>query len=310
MQKNKYNYYILIILLFFLLFLITKNKDVLESVSFSISLWKNNLFPTLFPFFVVSNLLLQYGFADIIGNLLNKPISRIFKINGNGGFALIISLFSGFPSGAKNTVNLLKNNKITYEEANKLLLFTHYSNPLFIIGFIGNILNKELAYLILFSHILAGLIVGKIFSINNKDYVRLKEKKESIKIPSFSKSLTEAINDSLNTIFMLLGIVTIFTIFSCLIRNYLKLPNIYDVLISGILEMTQGINKLLYLNISNYLKTILTTFFISFGGISIHIQVLSIIEEVKLKYKHFFIARIIHSIVAIMLVSILYFIIY
>ena len=71
--------------------------------------------------------------------------------------------------------------------------------------------------------------------------------------------------------------------------------------------MTQGINSIIYLNINDYLKTILVTFFISFGGLSVHMQVLSIIEEVKLKYKPFFTARIIHSIIAIWLVSILYY---
>ena len=309
MQKNRYNYKVLIILLLYILFLITKNEEVKTSVSFSISLWKDNLFPTLFPFFVISNLLLQYGFADIIGSILNKPISSFFKINGSSSFALIISLFSGFPSGAKTTVNLLKANKISYEEANRLLTFTHYSNPIFIIGIIGSIINIKIAYIILISHIISGLIVGKIFSIG-KEYIIKKENKNNIVNPSFSKAFETAIIDSLKTIFMLLGIVTIFIIFSCLIKNIFNLPKEIDVLISGLLEMTQGINKIIYLTTNNYLKTILTTTFISFGGLSVHMQVLGIIEECKLKYKPFLIARIIHSIIAIMLVSLIYFIIY
>ena len=298
MQKNRYNYKILLILLLFLFFLITRNKDVLESVSFSISIWKDNLFPTLFPFFVISSLLIQFGLVDIISN--------IFKFNGS--YVLIISLFSGFPSGAINIVNLLKNNKISVSEANYLITFTHYSNPIFIINFIGNILGRNIAYIILISHIISGLLIGIIFNPRDKKSNKINNT-STYNIP-FGRALNIAIKDSLNNIFMLLGIITIFLIFSKIINIYLNLPDILDVLISGILEMTQGINKLLYLDISLYYKTILTTLFISFSGISVHMQVLSIISDTKIKYKHFFIARIIHSILAIMLVSILYYFIH
>ena len=297
MQENSYNYKVLFIFLIFTFFLITRSKDVLDSVSFSISIWKDNLFPTLFPFLVSSNLLIQYGCVELF--------SKIF--NSNSIYVLIISLFSGFPSGAINTVSLLENNKINLIEANHLITYTHYSNPIFIISFVGSILNIKCAYIILIAHILSGLLVGLSFKKNSNSV-----RSEITTVPniSFGNAFNKAIKDSLNTIFMLLGIVTIFLILSTLIRVYFHLSLELDLLISGILEITQGINKLLYLDINLYLKTILTTFFISFGGLSIHIQVLSIISNTKIKYKHFFIARIIHSILAIMLVSILFFIIH
>ena len=278
MQENSYNYKVLFIFLIFTFFLITRSKDVLDSVSFSISIWKDNLFPILFPFLVSSNLLIQYGCVELF--------SKIF--NSNSIYVLIISLFSGFPSGAINTVSLLENNKINLIEANHLITYTHYSNPIFIISFVGSILNIKCAYIILIAHILSGLLVGLLFKKNSNSV-----RSEITTVPniSFGNAFNKAIKDSLNTIFMLLGIVTIFLILSTLIRVYFHLSLELDLLISGILEITQGINKLLYLDINLYLKTILTTFFISFGGLSIHIQVLSIISNTKIKYKHFFIAR-------------------
>ena len=299
MQENSYNYKVLFTLLIFTFFLITRNKEVLETVSFSISIWKDNLFPTLFPFFVISNLLIQYGFVEIIGDLFKS----------NCIYVLFISLFSGFPSGAINTVNLLNNNKITLEEANYLLTFTHYANPIFIIGFIGNILGIRIACIILISHVLSGLLIGLIFKPKNSLSKKNIKISNTYNIP-IGTAFNKAIKDSLNTIFMLLGIITIFLIFSCLINTYFNLSSEVSLMISGILEMTQGINKLLYLDISLYFKTIITTLFISFGGLSVHMQVLSIISLDKIKYKPFLIARIIHSILAIMLVSILYFIIH
>ena len=338
MNRKICDFTVIFLALVFILFLISANNIVLESVSFSISIWRDNLFPTLFPFFVASNILIQYGFIDILGKYLSVPMKKIFKLPGSSSFVLINSLFSGFPSGAKYATSLVKENKLSKNDAARLLTFTHYSNPLFIMGFIGGIiLDKKAALIILISHILGGLLVGKIFSLNNKTEICKEEViKQKNKFIPFGKALSNSVLDSLNTMFLLLGIVTIFTlitslsksnlfrtkvvfwftilllifIFTSFISNLLNLSILEKCLLSGILEMTQGIKNIASLEISNYLKAVLTSFFISFGGISVHMQVLSIIAEYNIKYKPFFIARILHSILTIGLVSIFYYFTY
>ena len=143
MNRKLSRFTIIFLSIVFISFMITSNKEVTESVMFSISIWKDNLFPTLFPFFVASNLLISYGFIEIIGSILSLPMEKLFKLPKECSFVLGISLFSGFPSGAKYTSKLVSENIITIDEANRLLTFTNYSNPLFILGFIGNILNKK-----------------------------------------------------------------------------------------------------------------------------------------------------------------------
>lgn len=310
MNKKISSFTVVSLSLIFLILMITSSDTVIESVSFSISIWKDNLFPTLFPFFVVSNILMQYGFVDIIGNILSIPMKKIYKLPGEAGFVLAASLFSGFPSGAKYTTNLVKENKITESDASRLLTFTHYSNPLFILGFIGNIVlnNQKIAFLILISHILAGLIVGYLFSINIKNDIKIEKKiqNNTKKEITFGKCLSDSVMDSLNTMFLLLGIVTVFLICSTMIENLFNLPKEYASILSGILEMTQGIKSLTTLEISDFLKTIIITGIISFGGFSVHMQVISIISEYKIKYKQFLIARILHMLIACIFVSILY----
>lgn len=311
MNRKIINFTVISISIVFIFFLITASEIVKESVSFSVSIWKDNLFPTLFPFFIVSNILIQYNFTDLIGRILAKPMQKIFKLPGCSSYVLINSLFSGFPSGAKYTSLLVKNKYLSSVEGSRLLTFTHYSNPLFIMGFIGStILNKKIGFIILISHILGGLLVGKIFSFNSSyDFKTVKETKKVDNIP-IGKALSTSIYDSLNTMFLLLGIVTIFTLLTAFISNILNLDNFTKTILSGLLEMTQGINNINTLNINLLSKSIIITLFISFGGFSVHMQVLSIISEVNLKYKSFFIARILHSIIACGLVFILYIITY
>ncbi len=308
MNKKAINIVMICLLLTIIYFMITASNKVIESVNFSISIWKDNLFPTLFPFFVVSSLLLNYGFVDILGNLLSKPMNKLFHLPGCCGFVLAISLVSGFPSGAKYTKDLVENNLITTKQAERLLTFTHYSNPLFILGMIGSILlnNQKLAYLIIIAHIVSGLLVGIIFRKKNYYSCENMQKKSNKTSKTFGQLLTESIMSSLNTMFLLLGIVTIFLIISTIIKNIVSLPPILSTIVSGILEMTQGVKLASLMQTSELIKIIIITGIISFGGLSVHMQVLGIISEQKIRYKYFFLARIIHSILAMLLVSIIY----
>ena len=307
MNNKNINFTVILFSIIFIIFLITNNKDVLESINFSISIWKDNIFPCLFPFFIVSNILIHYGFIELIEPYFKTFMNKMYNLPSSCSYALILSLFSGFPSGAKYIVNLLDKRIINDNEANRLLTFTHYSNPLFIIGFIGSIIfnSKIIGFIILISHILSGLITGYIFNRNkcfkeNNSYYILNSFK------AIGKVLSDSILDSLNTLFLLLGIVTIFSLIISLFQNIFNFNDYFKVILSGLLEMTQGIKNINLLNISLFLKVILVTIFISFGGFSVHIQVLSIISSYKIKYKYFLVSRIIHSIIASILVSILY----
>lgn len=293
--------------------MITCSNKVIESVNFSISIWKDNLFPTLFPFFVVSNLLMQYGFVNIIRRVLTYPMQNFFHLPGEAGFVLAASLFSGFPSGAKYTKDLVSQNLITKEEGARLLTFTHYSNPLFILGMIGTILlnNRTLAIIILISHISSGLLVGYIFN-HKYSYTKTNTKHNQIikkeNTKTFGELLTSSIFDSLNTMFLLLGVVTIFLIISSFINQLFSLPPILNTILSGTLEMTQGVKLASSLNVPEIIKTMLTTAIISFGGLSVHMQVIGIISEQKIKYNKFLLARILHAIIASSIVTILYYV--
>jgi len=70
--------------------------------------------------------------------------------------------------------------------------------------------------------------------------------------------------------------------------------------------MTQLVKYVSISNIYLIYKVILITLFLSFGGFSVHLQVASIINNTKIKYKNFMIARIIHSIISLILVYILF----
>lgn len=301
---------IIILLVITTILFLTFPEDVMSSVSFSISIWKDTLIPSLFPFFLISELLIHYGFIELLGEGLRGFMNKVFHLPGEASFVLIGSLISGFPSSSKYINGLLEDNKITLEEASYLLKFNHFSNPLFVIGTVGTLMlnNKSIGILILIVHILSNFIVAMIYRPKYNTYQNSKSslitgissmhKKRIESSMTFVSFLTESIFKIFQTLLLLLGIITSFLIITTLLKRVLNLDSMTFSLLSGLLEMTQGIKNISLLDISLNIKASIITFFISFGGFSIHMQVMSILSNYKIKYFPYLLARVIHASIA------------
>lgn len=292
-------------------FILTESKAVMEAVLFSFQIWKNNIFPSLFPFFLLSELLIQYGFVEFLGELLKPVMNRIFRISNQAAFIFVMSIISGFPSNAKYTKALLEEHKINEKEATKILTFTHFSNPLFILGtvsitFLG---NREVGFLILFCHYITNLILGLLFrnyypspktdcrvsirkAITNMTLARQKKK------VSFPLILTNALNHTIQTLLFILGVTTTFLIITTLINQHITLSTFHQSILNGFFEMTQGLKYVSLLNIPLKIKGILTVMILSFGGLSVHMQLIGILSKSKIRYYPYFTARVLHATIA------------
>ena len=310
MKKNILNLLIILFLCLILICILIFSNDVLQTVLFAFTIWKENIFTSLFPIFITTDLLINYGFIELIGEASKKIMNRLFYLPGEASFVIIGSMLSGFPSSAKYIKELLDKKFITESEGQYLLSFTHFSNPLFVIGVIGNLLNnKSLGFLILLVHIsvnfLIAFLIRKKESITNTK-INMKSAFKSIekrrKENSFIKVLTSSIMKTINTLLLLLGIITTFLVLSKIVNNIINLNTIYQSFINGILEMTQGIKYVSMLSIPLNIKASIITFFISFGGISIHLQITSILSDANIKYKYYLFSRIIHATISSILI--------
>lgn len=275
---------------------LTNSKIVIETVLYSIEMWKNNIFPSLFPFFIISNLLIEFNFVEISGKLFN-PLMKLFKVNKNGSFVFLMSLISGFPSNAKYGLELLNKNLISKNDLMKLLTFTNFGNPLFILGTISIqfLNNKYLGFVVLIAHYLSNIITGLIFRnkyISKNDFKQIEKKK----ISNFGSIITNSIFSSINTLVLILGIITTCLILTTLISNVFNFNQVFNSILYGIFELTQGLKHISLLNIDINLKAIIMSMILSFGGLSVHLQVFSILNEFK--YSSYLFARIIQSIIS------------
>lgn len=271
--------YLLIMTFVFLLF---KNYNlVLNSTVTAVNIWLYKVFPYLFIMIIINDLLISLNFDSIFKN------SNIY--------IFILSMLSGTPSSAYITAKLVNSNKITLEEGNIALMFTYFSNPLFLYTILTSIFKvKFIVFKLMAIHYLSNLIIS-IFI-----------KKENKKITNTSNNtinISNSIKSSINTNMMILGSIVFYFVLSSIIINTFNLPPTISILVRGILELTQGLNSLIDINILG--KEVLAILFISFGGLSIHTQVKCILDDTKLEYKYFLKGRIYQTIIAIILTIIL-----
>ena len=301
----------MLLLLFVMVEILSSSASIMDTISFSFEIWKHNVFPSLFPFFVISDFLINYGFVELVSELFKPFMNRFFKIKGVGAFVFIMSLVSGFPSNSKYVRELYLNGLINEFEGTKLLTFTHFSNPLFVLGTISILFlnNREIGFLILLCHYFGNIIVGFLFRnyyISDYEGTRISFKRAIISMnnkrlsnnKSFGEIMTSSLMNGINTLLLIFGVITLFLVLTTIISNNLSLPPYYQSILNGLIEMTQGLKYVSLLEIPLKIKGTLSVMFISFGGISVHIQLLSIISDTKIKYFPFLIARVIHACVS------------
>lgn len=310
------------ILISFTICLVIFSNNNLSAAKSGLVLWANSIVPSLFPFFVATELLSHTNFTYYLGRILNRFMKPLFNVRGEGSFAFIMGIISGYPIGAKIAANFRENNICSKEECERLLSFTNNSGPLFIIGTVGISMfgNSTIGFLLLITHLLASITVGFIFrfwkyntkytSVKNSSYVN---SKDSISLSNIGGIIGNSISSSINTILLIGGFVVLFSVIISILQtsqlldilsdcikplfSLLNIPDEFSTgLISGILELTNGLSivcnipaKKLSINI------VITSFLLGLGGISILLQVWSTIAKTDLSIKTYILGKLLHA---------------
>lgn len=283
---------------------------------------------------VAANLLSQTNIVYILSKYLDKFMRPIFNIPGCSAFPFIMGLISGYPVGAKIVSNLYSNGQCTKEEAERMLCFTNNSGPLFILGYCGISLygSSHIGALLLFIHIISSIVLGIFLGIFSRKNYNFNDKLNSSKISTKNTSssnvrfsnlgeiLGNSIISSIKTILMIGGFVTLFSviisiikktkiilIFSNIISNLIHIkPEIINSLFIGFIEFTNGLAEISNIHLKTLsLNLALSSFILGFGGISVFLQVLSIISKYKLSGRKYIYGKLLHGLIAMIITFVL-----
>ncbi|MGV3487831.1 MAG: sporulation integral membrane protein YlbJ [Tuberibacillus sp.] len=307
-----------------------------------LKMWWNIVFPSLLPFFIISELLIGFGIVTFIGVLLEPVMRPIFKVPGVGAFVFAMGICSGFPAGAKITARLYEEDKLTKVEAERLASFTNFSNPLFMFGVIavGFFHKASLGIVFALAHYIGNIGVGLLMRFYKQN---VQEEKKQVNLSPYilvnafrsmhreriknkrpiGKMLGDAVQNSVSTLLMVGGFIILFSVFNRLLqemggteviallfKHLLVLlsmsADLGSAIVPGLFEITVGAKSVSEMQVPLIEAVIVVSFILGFGGFSIQAQVASILAEAKLNAKPFFIGRIFHGLFSAIAAGLLY----
>ena len=132
-----------------LIFLLRYPSEAMEASRSGMQLWLNLLFPSLFPFLILTDLLLHNKNLHILFRPLT-PITKIFPgLSSYGTYAFFLGTLCGNPMGAKIASDLFTDKKISKTEAEYLLVFSTNPSPVFLIQYLaGHCLQSQKSMLL------------------------------------------------------------------------------------------------------------------------------------------------------------------
>lgn len=281
-----------VLTLVLIIFIINSNIIIKSTIDASY-IFFNKVFVTIFPFIILSEILIYYNYHIFINNLLGKILSKLFNISKNSTIVFILSILSSHPSNAIYIKGLYDKKIINENEAKRVLNFTYFPSIMFVIGMIGiNLYNSfKIGLGLLLVNYLNNILIG----IFTKEKI-IEEKIEVIDIKeNIMTVIKNAIQKGINTSFIILGNITIFTIITNILNKYLNTNIILNSVISGLLELTSGIIKISTLNIQLNIKLFLTSFILNFSGLAILFQSMSIMSPIKTNIKKIIIIKLLFS---------------
>lgn len=317
-----------------------------EAAIQGIGIWWDILFPALFPFLVISEMLLGFGIVHFLGTLLDPLMRPLFRLPGIGGFVVAMGFASGYPVGARLTSQLWEQGLLNRDESERLVAFTTSSDPIFLIGAVsvGFFHDARLAVILAIAHYGAALILGFLMRFHGDSKLSSASSpafssKGSLLMRSFQamhlarlsdarplgKLLQQAIRSSIELVFVIGGLVIFFSV----ILAYLRLGPIMEFLTTGLRYLLQLIHVPQALSnsmINGFFEVTLgaksagsadetvplvykvaaAAFVLSWGGLSVHAQVVSILHRTNIRYITFAFARLVHALLAACLVFLIW----
>ena len=293
----------LLILVFFAV-IIAADRRYLSAVSDGAALWAATIFPALLPYsfivFIVSSL-------KITGKLAQKvnPLSkRLWNINGNGFYALTVSLTSGYPLGSKTVADLKNGGFLGEAESVRAAALCSSSSPAFIIASVGSITfcNTFFGVCLFVCHVLSVFSVGFIFA-----FYKRKERPLNVFMAQNNSNinlLKDGVYSSVISVLTVGGMITLFYLLteilsgigviggiSKAINVIVNNENISYAISTGFFECTRGIKILSESGIAFFTLPIAGAI-CGFGGISVIAQSVAYLKSAKIKTAPFILSRI------------------
>lgn len=317
-KKSSKNLIFTAIFSFLIVYIILNPKSCISFTISGAKLFFYSVFPSLFPFLVIVNLIFSFGGIEIYSKIFGKILCTPLRLPKECSVVILASLFCGYPLGSRYACELYEERVIDKATLERLLNIATNGSPLFIIGTVGTaMLNSTfLGYILLISNALSCIIMGLIlptkktikYSSYSNSSVAATQIKEN---PNFGVALKNALEDATKTCLSIGSFVIIFSV----IINIIKSSGIYhtaltvlcsngiinysvlDGLFLGFIEITNGCSIVTTSSLSLNIKILICSFLIGFSGLSITFQVYSFVYKHHVSIKKYLSLKVLQGII-------------
>ena len=265
----------------FIVFSVRAKAQALEGMKLCL----NVIVPTLLPILILTNTIIKSSSRAFLETVFS-PLARLLRLPKCACCALILGLIGGYPTGAILSNELFNLHLIDNQTAKRLLRCSFCGGVAFIITAVGTIhLNSTKTGIIIYTiNVLSSIIIcvadGIIHPNPNKS-----TQEYSIGSQSFCNALINSIECSTKSVAVMCGCIVFFSA----ICGLVSIPPFAMPLI----EITNGIFKF-----NGSISLPYLCFFLSFGGLCIHLQILNVIKSTGIGYIDFFVHRVVGGLIS------------
>lgn len=285
--------YLVMIFFFCLLFLFPEASVI--GAKNGLFLWFYQVIPSLLPFFILTNLFLFTGVSHLLAGFLSPLLSPFFRCSPAGCYAIVIGVLAGLPLGAKTVASLVQMRLITSSEGEYLLPMSNHVGPLFCLGYISCTVlgTPKVGFLFYAIVVLTPMLIGRLCYRNISFSPSLSRKAGISQKFSFSL-LDQSIEQSFSTLFRIGGYIVLFSVLSSL-SSLLPIAALPSSVFCSLLEISTGVSSLSALSLPKELLIVLTTGFVTFGGLSSFAQTKSVLAGSNLRLTHYILVKMISA---------------
>lgn len=241
------------------------------------------LIPTLFPYMVISELLVRSDLGTYAARVSGKPMRRLFGVSGAGAGALMLGVLCGFPVGAKTAAALCEKGDISKRDAEALMCFCNYPSAPFMIFAVGEKLlgSRKIGIFLYLTVLCTGLAYGIARHALSRKKATGYETGEVISVPvktaSFIKVFTDSVTSAAGSVIAVCAYVAFFT---CAVGTLSAMlggsdPSTPKALLFSFFELTTGAAACAALD-SPSLSAVLCAAAAGWSGLSVFLQIYSL----------------------------------
>ncbi|MCM0648712.1 sporulation integral membrane protein YlbJ [Clostridium swellfunianum] len=293
--------------------IVLRPKLCMDSALIGVNLFVSKVFPSLFPFLLITSLMMSYDgvhiYSKLFGSILCKPLRLPIQCT----FSIVISIFCGYPLGAKYACELYEQGTIDNKTCQRLINIASNTSPLFAIGSVGTAMlgSSYIGYLLLLTNYISCLIMGFIIPVRSKAYKKYIPSNNDYGSKNIGNAIKDSVESSIKTCLSIGGFVIIYSVIISIIKSnilfdiaisklsyYIGIEtNLVEGTLLGFIEMTNGCFLISNTNVNMYIKAILISFLLAFSGFSIISQVHSFTYKHDLSMRTYIFRKFIQGII-------------